>query len=123
MVKGRSGANRSVISTNIDGNDLHASVEYIANARDLSCYGQFMGASGYSVSGIYIELTAGIDRRQIQIQNSGTANLFIGPSGNGVSNMIMVGSGEKMTICATSGIKIYGITENNIANVKVFELG
>lgn len=118
----REGASRAVLTKDLHGNNLHASADYIANAQDIGSLGIAVASSGFTISGTYVELTTGLDRRVVTIYNSGAQMLFVGPSGNGVANMYPVPTGGQVAFNATSGVRIWGVTEGTATNVRILEL-
>ncbi len=123
MVRGRVGASRAVLTKDLDGNDLHANADFVANPQDVGSLGQGIATSGYaSVGTSETELTAGLDRRVIAINNNGSQVLFVGPSGIPVANMYPVPTGQQISFNATSGIKIYGKTSTGTTDARVVEL-
>ena len=117
------GANRALLTKDLDGNALHANAEYVANPQDVGSLGQNIATSGFSsVSTSEVELTAGIDRRVVAILNNGNVELFVGPSGVDTANMYPVPTGQQISFNATSGIRIYGKTAGGSTDVRIVEL-
>ena len=123
--KSNRGANRAVIGPDIHGESLFSEAQYVANAADVGSMGRGMAASGLTVSGDYVEMTAGLDlRKVIAINNQGADTVFVGPSGNGIANMYpVVGSGGQISFNVTSGVKVYGVTDGTATNIRIIEIG
>ena len=118
------GASRSVIGPDIHGESVFAEIQYVANAAEVGSVGRGIATSGYSVSGAYVELNAGLTyRTAISVYNSGAQLLFVGPSGNGVANMYPVATGNQISLNVTSGVKLYALTEGTSTNVRIVEIG
>jgi len=119
------GANRSVIGADIHGRKLFSEAQYIANAAEVGSVGRGVASSGFSVSGDYVELTAGLTyRTSLAINNQGADTVFIGPSGNGIANMYPIaGSGGQMAVNVTSGVSVYALTDGTTTNVRILEIG
>lgn len=121
--RGRVGANRHVLTRDLNGNDLHANADYVANPQDVGSLGRGVATSGFSAVGTSeTELTAGIDRRVIAIMNNGTNILYVGPSGVPVANMYPIPTGSQISFNATSGIRMYGKTQAATTDVRIIEL-
>ena len=117
------GASRHVLAKDLNGNDLHAGADYVANPQDVGSMGQGVASSGYAAIGTTdVELTAGIDRRVIAIHNNGTVVLFVGPSGVATTNAYIVPTGSQISFNATSGIRIFGKTAASTTDVRIIEL-
>ena len=124
MVEGR-GPSRALVTTDLHGETLFSESQYVANAADVGSMGRGVATSGFSVSGDYVQMDAGLTfRKVIAINNQGADVLFVGPSGNGIANMYPVaGSGAQVSFNVTSGVKIYAITDGTTVNVRVIEIG
>ena len=119
------GTSRAIIGPDIHGEPLMSEAQYIANAADVGSVGRGIAASGFSVSGNYVEMNAELTFRTVlAIQNYGNDTLFIGPSGNGIANMYPVaGSGGQISLNVTSGVRIYAVTDGTAVDARVIEIG
>jgi hypothetical protein len=119
------GPSREVVAKDIHGETLFANAEYVANADEVGSVGRGFASSGISVSGVVVELTAELTfRKSMAINNQGSDTLFVGPSGNSLANLYPVaGSGGQISFNATSGARIYGLTDGTIVDVRVLEMG
>jgi hypothetical protein len=84
-----------------------------------------MATSGLAVSGDYVEVTAGLAlRKTLAIYNYGADTVFVGPSGNGITNMYPItGSGSQISFNVTSGVTIYAVTDGTASNIRIIEIG
>lgn len=121
----RQGPSRSIITRDIHGAPLFSEAQYIANAADVGSMGRGIAASGFTVSGDYVEMIAGLTlRKVIALNNQGADTVFVGPSGNGIANMFPIaGSGGAISFNITSGIQIFAITDGTSTNIRVIEIG
>jgi hypothetical protein len=118
MVKGR-----QVITRDIEGEQIYAEGVYVANATEVGSLGGDVASSGLDVSGVYVELNAGLTTRKVlAIANEGAVVTYIGPSGNGTDNMYPIATGSQIALNATSGVQIYAITTGTSADVRILEL-
>lgn len=121
--------NREVITSDINGENIFANSQYVANAAEVGSLGRGIATSGYSVgSGAFTELTAGMTYRKVlTIQNYGTDYVFLGPSGAlpaALSTLYpLAGSGGQIAFNVTSGVKVYGVTDGTSVDVRVLEIG
>jgi len=123
MTTGRN-RTRHVVGPDIHGETLHSEAQYVANAADVGSMGQGMAASGFTASTSYVELNAGLDARKvIAVANEGSVVVYIGPSGNGTSNMYPIATGSQISLNVTSGIQVYALTASSTADVRVIEIG
>ena len=125
MSRSNRGASRHIVGPDIHGEPLHSEAQYVSNASDIGSVGRGIAASGLTVSGDYVELTAALNYRTVlAVQNNGGDVLFIGPSGNGIANMYPIaGSGGQVSLNVTSGVLIYGLTDGTSVNVRILEIG
>jgi len=119
------GQSRAIVGVDMHGTTLLSEAQYIANAADVGSVGRGVASSGFSVSGAYVDMDAGLAfRKVIAISNQGTDTLFLGPSGNGIANMYPIpGSGGQISFNATSGVRLHAITDGTIVDVRVIEMG
>lgn len=118
-------ASRHVVGKDIHGETLYSEAQYIANASEVGSVGQGIATSGFSVSGDYVNMDAGLNfRKVIAISNQGADTVFLGPSGNGIANMYpVVGSGGQIAFNVTSGVQIFALTDGTVTDVRVIEIG
>ena len=121
----RQGASRSIVGPDIHGASLFSEAQYVANAADVGSMGRGIASSGITVSGDYVELTASLAfRKVIAINNQGADTVFIGESGNGITNMYpVVGSGGQLSLNVTSGVQVWAITDGTSTDVRILEIG
>jgi len=119
------GPSRAIIGPDIHGEPLFSEATHLANAADVGSMGRGMASSGLTVSGDYVDLTAGLSLRKVlAINNQGADTLFVGPENNGIANMYPIpGSGGQISFNVTSGIQIFGVTDGTSTNVRVIEIG
>jgi hypothetical protein len=119
------GPSRAVLGPDIHGDQLFSEATHVANAADVGSMGRGIASSGFTVSGDYVEMTAGLAlRKVIALNNQGADTVFFGPSGNGIAHMYPVaGSGGQVSFNVTSGVKIFGLTDGTATNVRVIEIG
>lgn len=125
MSRNSRGAARSLVGPDIHGEPLFSEAQYIANAAEVGSVGRGMACSGFDVSGVYVEMNAGLTyRTSLAINNQGADTVFVGPTGNGIANMYPIaGSGGQMNLNVTSGITVWALTDGTITNVRVIEIG
>jgi hypothetical protein len=121
----RRSPNRAVVGPDIHGETLFAEAQYIQNAAEIGSMGRGIASSGFTVSGDYVEMTAGLTlRKVIAFNNQGADTVYFGPSGNGVDNMYPVaGSGGQLSFNVTSGVQVFALTDGTSTNVRVIEIG
>jgi len=119
--------NRNVITKDIHGRDIFAESQFVSNAAEVGSVGRGVASSGLSITtSAYTELSAGLSyRKSIALYlNTAGVTVFLGPSGNGTGNMYpLAGSGGQISFNVTSGVKIYGISDNATANLRIIEIG
>ncbi len=115
----------AIHSKNVHGEFGFAQNVSIQNSHQIGVAGQFFETSGYSISGALVELNAGVNERQsVMVINQSSGILYIGKSGIGIQNMMPIsGIGTSVSFSITSGIRIFGITEEYTADVRVVEIG
>jgi hypothetical protein len=99
--------------------------QYVANAADVGSMGRGLATSGLSVSGDYVEVSAGLTyRKVVAVNNQGDDTVYLGPSGNGIANMYPIaGSGGQISFNVTSGVQIYALTDGTTVNIRIIEIG
>ena len=126
MTRLNRGASREVVGPDIHGETLFSEAQYIANAADIGSVGRGIAASGFTVSGNYVELIAGLNFRMVlAVHNFASADtVYIGPSGNGIANMYPIpGSGGQLSLNVTSGVRVYAISDGTAVDIRILEIG
>ena len=122
------GASRAVIGVDMHGEKLFAEAVYASNAADIGSMGRGIYSSGITVKDEYVEVggsNSGLAYRKVlAIYNNGADTLFIGESGQGIGNMYpLAGSGGQMSFNATSGVRIYVLTDGTDVDMRFIEMG
>ena len=125
MTRNNRGPSRAVTGPDMHGENMFSEAQYIVNAADVGSMGRGMATSGLSVSGSYVEVSAGLTyRKTIAVYNDGADTVFLGPSGNGIANMYPIaGSGGQISFNVTSGVQVYALTDGTVTNIRVMEIG